>query len=368
MKKVFISAYLNNNLGDDLFVKILCERYPQTQFYIYDSKKKLSVFSEIKNLNYVYKNFLFKVIDKFSNLYFNRSLIKSIIGLFMDAHIYIGGSLFMEKENWEKKIKIDNGKLINNKRNFLLGCNFGPFENIDFLERYKKVFERYDDICFRDYKSYELFKELSCVRVAQDVVFNLNYQKDNISKEKNIGISLIDLTNRDDLARFKEVYLLKLKDICEYYIKLDYNITLFSFCKYEGDEKAIEELLELVDENKKHKINVFNYENNLDLALTEFNKVETIYATRFHSMILGFLLNKKVYPIIYSKKMTNVLKDINFQGEYCNIEDIEKLETQALENLSYKKLNMEYIIDDSKLQFLNLDKYLVNDQVKYKES
>ena len=32
MKKVFIYAYLAQNLGDDLMVRILCERYPHIKF------------------------------------------------------------------------------------------------------------------------------------------------------------------------------------------------------------------------------------------------------------------------------------------------------------------------------------------------
>ena len=34
MKKIFIMAYLRNNLGDDLFVKELINRYPNEKFYI----------------------------------------------------------------------------------------------------------------------------------------------------------------------------------------------------------------------------------------------------------------------------------------------------------------------------------------------
>ena len=33
-KKVLVYAFLANNVGDDLFVRLLCERYPQATFYI----------------------------------------------------------------------------------------------------------------------------------------------------------------------------------------------------------------------------------------------------------------------------------------------------------------------------------------------
>lgn len=34
--KVFLDAYLNNNLGDDLMIQMVANRYPQHQFYIYN--------------------------------------------------------------------------------------------------------------------------------------------------------------------------------------------------------------------------------------------------------------------------------------------------------------------------------------------
>ena len=35
MKKVFVYAYMAQNLGDDLMVRILCDRYPRVQFNLY---------------------------------------------------------------------------------------------------------------------------------------------------------------------------------------------------------------------------------------------------------------------------------------------------------------------------------------------
>lgn len=35
MKKILIKAYTQLNLGDDLFIKILCERYENTEFYLF---------------------------------------------------------------------------------------------------------------------------------------------------------------------------------------------------------------------------------------------------------------------------------------------------------------------------------------------
>lgn len=50
MKKLRVFAYTKQNLGDDLFVKILCKRYPNTKFVLYAPNIYKKVFKDIKNL------------------------------------------------------------------------------------------------------------------------------------------------------------------------------------------------------------------------------------------------------------------------------------------------------------------------------
>lgn len=39
MKNILVKAYLNQNLGDDLFVYILAERYKNKRFYLINYNK-----------------------------------------------------------------------------------------------------------------------------------------------------------------------------------------------------------------------------------------------------------------------------------------------------------------------------------------
>ena len=41
--KVFIMAYARKNLGDDLFIKMLLEKYSKVEFYIKIKDKELKV-------------------------------------------------------------------------------------------------------------------------------------------------------------------------------------------------------------------------------------------------------------------------------------------------------------------------------------
>ena len=47
MKRVMIHAYLAGNLGDDLFVVMLCRRYPNIKFHI------LPFLSEFKIIDFI---------------------------------------------------------------------------------------------------------------------------------------------------------------------------------------------------------------------------------------------------------------------------------------------------------------------------
>ena len=60
MKKIYLKMYLKKNLGDDLFLKIILERYPSTQFFVNSNK----TYANIVNFNNV----------KYCNTFFKRTL------------------------------------------------------------------------------------------------------------------------------------------------------------------------------------------------------------------------------------------------------------------------------------------------------
>jgi colanic acid/amylovoran biosynthesis protein len=357
--KILLTAYLNSNLGDDLFIKIICNRYPETKFILYGQKKYRNNFKDIENLIYISNKNFFRLIDKISYGLFNMSLVRSIISKMVDGHVYIGGSLFIQNDNWMKKYIEDNQKILQNKENFLIGCNFGPYSDESFLVNYKNILAKYNDVCFRDKKSFELFSDLKNIRYAPDVVFNLKVSKKH-EQGKNVGISLIDLTNRSSLKIYKKDYLLKLKEITNYYISKGYKITIFSFCKNEGDETATNELMEMLGA-QNNSISCYYYIGDITEAINKINDMDILIATRFHAMILGMLLRKKVLPLLYSEKMLTVLQDMDFNGDYFHIKDIKSLDINDI-NISDTELmkNIEKYIVDSKNQFTSLDRYIEN--------
>ena len=355
MKQILVKAYLANNLGDDLFLKVLFDRYPNIRWIIEDIPgKKYDMLSSYENV-FVVNGYLYKVLRKLKleYLYYKN----------YDSVLYIGGSIFMEIDDWEQQYR--NRKRIfemfKSKPIFILGANFGPYNDNKFFLKYFDLFKKCVDICFREKYSFKLFNELKNIRVAPDIVFQLKGK--NLEKRKNsVGISLINLKDEEQkkLRQYSEIYNKKIKELVEYFIDNGKNITFFSFCEKQGDLLVINEILEEIDEKYKVNIEVMSYNGDIDGFLNKFESMENILGTRFHACILSQVFNQGLYPIIYSNKTINVLKDIGLNNEYIHINEIENLDpVHVLNKINNNKIkNDNKIFEDSEKQFEVLDRYV----------
>ncbi|WP_062109544.1 polysaccharide pyruvyl transferase family protein [Bacillus niameyensis] len=365
-KKVLVNAYFAKNLGDDLFLKVLIDRYPKTSWYLMTPNKGYNkLFKNYQNVQIIRTmdvNLGIRKINLFNKM--NESILNYRR---YDALVNIGGSIFMESSNWEESLEIRSQlpKKFKqaNKQSFIIGANFGPFTDKQFVNKHREFFELFDDICFRDIYSYNLFKKSSNVRYAPDVVFNLHSQERD--KEKCIGFSLISLENRKDLKQYADIFCMKMIQLVERYIEDGYKIKLFSFCEKEGDLKISNYIKENISSNYKELISVFNYEENIELFLEEFKRCETIVGARFHSIILALLFKQGVFPIIYSDKTFNVLKDLDMNKLYCHIRDMDAIDVNnVVKNASYNIFNKVGVFQQSEQQFKMLDELLIGKKIR----
>lgn len=371
-KRILVSAYTHKNFGDDLFLKMLFERYKDADFTLLSKDHGYeTIFSDYhltisaSPKSFVENTFIKKIFVKLNRSLWNK-LISSKEEKFLngiknenDILVVIGGSIFMEGKN--KIIPTLNKfnilqRIFSSNPTFILGANFGPYKSLQFLEFYKNLLTKYSDVCFRDSYSASLFDDLPNIRMAPDIIFG--YKIPKVEKiPKTIGFSIIDLFYRPDL----KMYLQDYEDYCLglifKYIELGYTVYLFSFCTYEGDTRAVERIFQKINASHQKSVNKVFYEGNIADFLVTYLSVEIMYTTRFHATILSLLGEQKVMPLIYSKKMLNVLEDIGYTGDYINIRDIAK------NNDISKAIPSKFSVDNSIIKksqdhFLELDKII----------
>ncbi len=325
MANIFVTAYTACNLGDDLFISILCKRYPLVNFYLYCPNQYDTPFTNIKNItiiNNIQDFDIYKLVDM------------------IDLQVMIGGSLFMQPQNISN-IKSKFESVIKCRLSLkipfiVIGANFGPFTEIIHWQKYQQWFKTVDDVCFRDLYSYNLFSHMDNIRWAPDVIFNVELPY--IEKTKSIAISCIYNNNRIGLPNFNNYnYCCKVANVSQKYIENGYKVILSSFCIAQNDTESIQQIYSLMPESYKKQVEILEYKGDIKTFLKSFLQAEYIIGTRFHSIILGWKASIPVFPIAYNSKTINVLKDYGFSGHYCTIEEFP--------NLSFKKINDNYIKD-----------------------
>lgn len=349
--KIFIMLYARQNLGDDLFVKMILEKYPKEQFFINFVDEKYS-----------------KIIEKYNNVEIinkNKENFEEIDINLYDGFIYVGGSIFMEGG---KVYNLDEGCNSfmkeckkNNKPFFYVSSNFGPYQTEEYFKLCQDTFKNCTDLCFRDLYSYNLFKDIESVRYAPDLAFS--YDAGQIKIEKNsIGISVIDLRIRKE--KYKEtIYNQMMVNNIIKYIETGNKVYLFSFCKVEGDEESILRIKELLPNKYKESVEIVNYDGNIDEFMEIYKRMEYMICARFHAMVLSYVCKQKFYVMSYSKKIDNVIKELELCKEenYCNIEDISS--DMMIEKSMFKEIdedNLNKIKEESKKQLTKIDEWINN--------
>lgn len=365
MKKIFLYAYDKINFGDDLFIRTIANRYPNVKFYLWSKKYNKKTFWNIKNLKVVAQDS--KKLDLLVQIHpslFSR--YKSHLERKCDAVVYIGGSIFIEYENWKQILTWWEWEATN-RTFYVLGANFGPYKTEDYRNKLSSIFENMQDVCFRDMYSFNLFKDNKKVRYAPDILFNCKMPI--CSKKRQIFISVIDCEKRnsgfDIICQKQDLYLELLVRYIELFSSKGYKIVLSSFCEMEGDNIAINKLCVLLSEKKEiTNISVISYNGtNTNELLSAIAESKFMIASRFHATILALVSKIPVLPVIYSDKTANVLNDVGFKGNYIDIRILtsKRVEIASLTDFSVSEIDgIEKIKSYSNNHFKKLDLLLDN--------
>ena len=336
--KIYTRAYLTENLGDDLFIKILIDRYKKHQFYSISRGFKNYTKGNLK----VYSNpILFDIIEEFK--------LEKYLSNKCDLAISIGGSMYMENEKYIKDYSFGKNKY------YVLGSNFGPYKTQEYYNKVYDFFKNAEDVCFREEYSYNLFKDLPNVRYASDIVFNLDIKDVKNTNRKKAIFSIISCADKIGIQHQND-YENKIIELIKFLKEKQYEICLMSFCKWEKDEEAIKSISKKCKEEGIEDIEHYYYRGKIEEALDVIGDSSIMIGSRFHANIIALLLGKPIIPVIYSEKTKNVLNDMNLDVKIIDIKELKDFDVATLtdRDLNFKH-DMSEAIKNAEKQFEKLD-------------
>ena len=361
--KVYLFACIEKNIGDDLFIKLLCERYPKVDFVI-SEQARYGTLEKIPNLHFSKniekwiwgtslnpRNPIKKVIAKFLRAYYSLKVPKC------DVAVSIVGNAFknIDYTGWEQSAWIRN-RIKKSDRFYLISTNFGPYNDERWKQDFEKIYPQMTDVCFRDEYSYELFKVLPNTRFAPDAVISLGKQRKEKADKKNVLISLIDCAyyaRSEQLRQAVDVYEAKTVEIAKKYLQEGYSVTFIN-SNTEQDRPACDRILRKLDSSDVH---VVDYNGNLEAIFDVYKTASCVVATRLHTIILAWLYDLPVVPIVYDIKVQNMLDSYKFDADRYDIKNLQDVSADdvfsAMEKYSY--VLSDQIIEASKLQFAKID-------------
>lgn len=368
MKRI-IFACIEKNIGDDLFVYSICSRYKDKTFYI-DKTAQYGDLAKIDNLKFSH---LLKIWNRFSisepkskTKKQIKKMILSFSEIFLGKNnivIYIVGNAFKNKKyigpeqlNWLR----DRERI--SQSFYLLSTNFGPYNDSRWKNDCLNEFKKMTDVCFRDTYSYELFKNEIEIRYSPDAVLSLQQEYVNSKDRSDRDIVIISMIDCGMSSRGKEInniindYEKKLAEISKYYIKKGLKIVLLTSNNIQ-DFPAANRIKNMVNDSD---VSIFEYKGNFKEVFKLYSKAKYVISTRLHVMILSWIYNVPVLPIVYDIKVKNLIETYKFNNPHIDIYKINNFDIKELDIIfdNYEFGNCEEIKKQSLGQFIKLDKNL----------
>lgn len=294
--KILLTAYLDNNLGDDLMIRLLAEQFTEYDFYLNTNK------TVVKNT--------FKTLH---NVHFNPKVQPKY-----DAYVTIGGSMFAGINIRKRQLSRISRlmflfKLKRNKiKRAIVGCNLEEKKSrLGYLIT-KLELKMFNLITVRDKYSYELLKQMKGFDnffLAEDIVYQLNPEPFKQNNKQCLGISAYRSMSKNENNLDNYLTLARISD--EFINKTGKSVKLFCFdTENENDLSAAHHIYNFA--KNKTKISIIPYLGNINEFLKEFSSCEKMIAIRFHSAVLSEVFNIPFVPVAYSNKMANLMIEKGF--------------------------------------------------------
>ena len=384
MKNVKLRAYAAANLGDDLFLELICARYPHAKFHLCGSRVFATHYSHIPNL--CYHSFDtpavrvavagYRTVARLVNRLSGKTLLRQrttdmALEYFYahraDVNVFITGSGFMNSVEEFDSLpqKMEEERCYYRLHPYLIGCNFGPFVYGEYLQMYQTLFQDTADLCFRDAYSLSLFPMVDTARMAADIVFSypteLVESIPPVMEEPYLLVSAANLTkDQDEAARHMDEYVSMIRRLVADRNSRKLHTVFLGFSTHQKDDETIRKILDGVEDLQWN--HVYSYPAlTSNQALRLIRDAESVVATRYHAMVLALLFGKDVCTICYSEKVRHVLEDIDPDAVYVSLDEMGQMMPEQLESERIFRIGGETrkrLIASSQNQFRELDKIL----------
>lgn len=345
MKRLIIETKSKFNFDEDILLKIICERYPNTNFYFFASSK----YKDLKgiktdNLNIIYENrknnsFYSKIKNKFKALKRQNDYTCN----------KIDGILQVDE------IDVDEKLLINSSHNFLLGININSLISEKRKQYLNDKFKHYLDVCFDNKNSYQIFQNLENVRFAKDMVSTLEISE---IEDKNFTVITVMFPSKIDKFKLIEAeYFNRLKVIIESFIDRGENIKLLSIS--DENDMSIQKLLNMIPNIYHKNINLYFYKGDINKILELLKNSKRIITHSYRVMLIGIILKKIVFPIIIDENIKIKLDDIKFNQNYTFLKNLNNFTVEKIEENKPLLINkILKLIRDGQRNFIELDRFI----------
>lgn len=301
---ILLEAYLDSNFGDDLFVHMLLQRYPEHQFELMTSASQHVEFSR-PNLTKI------DYLDAESHL--ER----------YGAYIFVGGDFFSPLADHISRYRRAHAVKENGGHVFILGCNLSRTYTEEEYRQVNAVFSQADVVSFRDEVSYSQclahMRDVHAVCSA-DMSFLLHEELRELSRsvgaEGVLGISI-----RKKMESEKDgtcaVYIRKMRDIAQEHLNQDKRnkVAFLAFSTGDWDDrKTAEDIIKLLPKDLVSRTSVLAYDGDIGWFIANILQCSSFICTRFHSLCIAILLGRPFVPISYEVKIENILKTLGYEG------------------------------------------------------
>lgn len=320
---VYIHAFLDNNLGDDLMIIGLLNEFKDCNFFTISQNSVIqNTFRKFNNLSFITK-------DEFKNQ----------MGSY-DVYLKIGGSMFQYNSIRQLVGKIRNLLILRKIHRkgiklVALGCNLGPFKVrlSKFVAR--QELKLYDVVTVRDSYSYNFINEkfkLKNAELYDDIVFEVIKDEEPIIDENRsfrnrpiLGISAFRSIDQPNINY--DFYTRLVEEIKYLNEEYDFSkINLYAFdSENQNDLSACHHIKQLLQNSMDVSIDIIPYlGDNINQFLDRYKESDLMISIRFHSAILCDIYRIPYIPVAYSNKLKNYILDNRSHESVYDINELIK--------------------------------------------